>query len=83
MDTLDTQLSTHLELGTVSVVSLGIARKPALVARALRTLAEAGIEPEFVTTTTGRVTVHLADHVLRTFPEKSAGPTSPTCRTLA
>jgi aspartate kinase len=60
MDTLDTQLSTHLELGTVSVVSLGIARKPALVARALRTLAEAGIEPEFVTSTTGRVTVHLA-----------------------
>jgi len=30
------------------------------VARALRTLADAGIEPEFVTTTTGRVTVHLA-----------------------
>jgi hypothetical protein len=29
------------------------------------------------------VTVHLADHVLRTFPEKSAVPTSPTCRTLA
>jgi aspartate kinase len=59
LDGLDTQLSTHLELGTVSVVSLGIARKPALVARALRTLADAGIEPEFVTTTTGRVTVHL------------------------
>jgi aspartate kinase len=60
LDTLDTPLSTHLELGTVSVVSLGIARKPALVARALRTLAAAGIEPELVTTTTGRVTVHLA-----------------------
>ena len=29
------------------------------------------------------VTVHLADHVLGTFPEKSAVPTSPTCRTLA
>jgi hypothetical protein len=29
------------------------------------------------------VTVHLADHVMRTFPEKSAVPTSPTCRTLA
>jgi hypothetical protein len=29
------------------------------------------------------VTMHLADHVLRTFPDKSAVPTSPTCRTLA
>jgi hypothetical protein len=29
------------------------------------------------------VTVHLADHVLRTFPDKSEVPTSPTCRTLA
>jgi hypothetical protein len=28
------------------------------------------------------VTVHLADHVLRTFPEKSDVPTSSTCRTL-
>jgi hypothetical protein len=29
------------------------------------------------------VTMHLADHVLRTFPDKAAVPTSPTCRTLA
>jgi hypothetical protein len=28
------------------------------------------------------ITSHIADHVLRTFPEKSAVPTSPTCRTL-
>jgi hypothetical protein len=28
------------------------------------------------------VTVHLADHVLRTFPDKAAVPTSPTCRDL-
>ncbi|MDT7694712.1 MAG: aspartate kinase, partial [Pseudonocardiales bacterium] len=58
--TLGAEVSTHRELGTVSVVSLGIARKPALVARALRALTDAGIEPEFVTTSTGRVTVHVA-----------------------
>jgi hypothetical protein len=28
------------------------------------------------------VTVHLADHVLRTFPEKDAVPVSPTAFTL-
>jgi hypothetical protein len=28
------------------------------------------------------VTIHLADHVLRTFPEKDAVPVSPTARTL-
>jgi aspartate kinase len=47
------------ELGSVSVVSLGIARKPALVARVLAVLEEAGIAPELVSTTPGRVTVHL------------------------
>ena len=29
------------------------------------------------------VTVHLADHVLGTFPDKSEVPTSPTCRNMA
>ena len=28
------------------------------------------------------VTVHVADHVLGTFPDRSSVPTSPTCRTL-
>lgn len=28
------------------------------------------------------VTMHLGDHVLKTFPDKDAVPTSPTCRTL-
>jgi len=59
LGTLGAEISEQRELGSVSVVSLGIARKPALVARALSTLADAGIEPEFVTTTPGRVTVHV------------------------
>lgn len=48
------------ELGTVSVVSAGIARKPAITTRALTALEAAGIEPQLVTTTPARVTVHLS-----------------------
>lgn len=59
MDDLGTPLDVHQELGTVSVVSLGIARKPAVVAQALTTLEDAGIEVAFVTTTPGRVSVHV------------------------
>lgn len=47
-------------LGTVSVVSAGIARKPDITARALGALEDAGIAPRLVTTTPGRVTVHLS-----------------------
>ena len=57
------------ELGTVSVVSAGIARKPAITARVLTALHAAGVEPQLVTTTPGRVTVHisteLVDHAVR------------------
>jgi aspartate kinase len=45
------------ELGSVSVVSLGIARRPDVVVRTLGALQEAGIEPRLATTTPGRVTV--------------------------
>ncbi len=45
------------ELGSVSVVSLGIGRKPEIAAAALAALEDAGIVPRLVTTTAGRVTV--------------------------
>ncbi len=48
------------DLGTVSVVSAGIARKPDTTARALTALDAAGIVPQLVTTTLGRVTVHIS-----------------------
>ncbi|MGH3900159.1 MAG: ACT domain-containing protein [Pseudonocardiaceae bacterium] len=48
------------DLGTVSVVRAGIARKPDTTARALTALAAAGIAPQLVTTTPGRVTVHIS-----------------------
>lgn len=47
-------------LGTVSVVSVGIARKPDTTARALIALDAAGIAPQLVTTTPGRVTAHIS-----------------------
>lgn len=57
---LDAPLRTYQDLGTVSVVSLGISRKPELMARALTTLEQAGIAARFVTTTPGRISVHVA-----------------------
>jgi aspartate kinase len=44
------------ELGSVSVVSLGIARKPDVAVRALAALEAAGITPRLITTTPGRIT---------------------------
>jgi aspartokinase len=44
----------------VSVVSLGIARKPEIPMRAIAALEAAGIEPQLITTTAGRVTVLVA-----------------------
>jgi aspartate kinase len=46
-------------LGTVSVVSTGITRRSDVTARALAALAEAGVEPQLVTTTPSRVSFHI------------------------
>jgi aspartate kinase len=48
------------DVGTVSVVSMGIARKPRLVAGVLDVLERAGIAVRCVSTTVGRVSVHVA-----------------------
>ena len=59
----------HDDLGTVSVVGAGIARKPAIITSTLCALERAGIQPQLVTTTPGRVSVHipaaLVDHAVR------------------
>lgn len=47
------------DLGTVSVVSVGITRKPAITTSALTVLEAAGIQPQLVTTTPGRITAHI------------------------
>ncbi|MGQ0482897.1 MAG: aspartate kinase [Pseudonocardia sp.] len=47
------------DLGSVSVVATGIARRPAVTAAALAALEDAAIPCEFVTTTAGRLSVHV------------------------
>lgn len=52
-------VSVHQDLGSVSIIATGIARKPAISAAALSALESAGIDAELVTTTAGRLTVHV------------------------
>lgn len=56
---VDASVAVHDDLGSVSVIATGIARKPAITAAALTALEGAGIDAELVTTTTGRLTVHV------------------------
>jgi aspartate kinase len=53
------EVVVHDGLGTVSMIRSGIGRRPDVVARALGALDEAGVVPRFVTTTAGRLTVHV------------------------
>jgi aspartate kinase len=56
LDAIGYGVKVEDELGSVSVVSLGIARKPEIVAAALGALEDANIMPRLITTTAGRVT---------------------------
>lgn len=56
---VDAAVSVHDDLGSVSVIAAGIARKPAVTAAALSALESAGIDAELVTTMPGRLTVHV------------------------
>ena len=53
------RVSMQRALGTVSVVGTGINRRPEVTTRALRALADAGVEPELVTSTPSRVSFHI------------------------
>jgi hypothetical protein len=64
LNTIDADVKVLDELGSVSVVSAGIARKPAITATAMTTLDTAGIEPQLVTTTPGRVTAHISTELV-------------------
>jgi aspartate kinase len=57
LDAVAAEATVEQELGSVSVVSLGIARKPEIPMRTVAALEAAGIGPQLVTTTAGRVTV--------------------------
>jgi aspartate kinase len=56
LDAIGSAVKVEHELGSVSVVSLGIARKPEIAAAALGALEDANIVPQLITTTAGRVT---------------------------
>lgn len=56
---VDADVSVHDDLGSVSIIATGIARKPAVTAAALSALEAAGIDAELVSTTPGRLTVHV------------------------
>lgn len=55
----DADVSVHDDLGSVSIIATGIARKPGVTAAALSALEAAGIDAELVSTTPGRLTVHV------------------------
>jgi aspartate kinase len=57
LDAIGGTVKVDEELGSVSVVSLGIGRKPEIAAAALAALEDADIVPRLITTTAGRVTV--------------------------
>ena len=57
--TAGARVAVQRALGTVSVVSTAIDRRPEVTARALRALADIGIEPELVTSTPSRVSFHI------------------------
>jgi aspartate kinase len=60
LDAVDLAAKVDEELGSVSVVSLGMARKPDIPVRALAALEAGGITPRLVTTTPGRITVAVS-----------------------
>jgi aspartate kinase len=60
LSAIGADIQVHDDLGTVSVVSVGITHRPAITARALTALQAAGIEPHLVTTTPGRVCAHIS-----------------------
>ncbi|MHA6795965.1 aspartate kinase [Pseudonocardia bannensis] len=53
------RMTVQNALGTVSVVSTGISRRPEVAARALGALADVGIQPQLVTSTPSRVSFHI------------------------
>jgi aspartate kinase len=57
LDSVRASITADEDLGSVSVVSLGMARRPDIVVRAMGALREATIQPRLVTTTPGRVSV--------------------------
>jgi aspartate kinase len=86
LDAVGASVKVDEELGAVSVVSLGIARRPDIAVRALAALDEAGIAPRLVTTTPGRLCVlvdsTLVDDAVRLMHTTFIPPASPSREVL-
>jgi aspartate kinase len=59
LDGLGVQWSARDDLGKVSVIGAGMKSHPGVAAKAFETLADAGIEPEVVTTSPIKIACHL------------------------
>lgn len=59
------QIVVEDDLGSVTVVGTGVGRRPDVTARALLALERGGIDPRLVTSTPGRVAVHVAAPAVR------------------
>jgi len=59
LDRLDVQWSARDDLGKVSVIGAGMKSHPGVAAKAFATLADAGIQPEVVTTSPIKIACHV------------------------
>ena len=59
LDDLGAQWSARDDLGKVSVIGAGMKSHPGVAAKAFQTLADAGIEPEVVTTSPIKISCHV------------------------
>lgn len=59
LDELGAQWSARDDLGKVSVIGAGMKSHPGVAAKAFQTLADAGIEPEVVTTSPIKISCHI------------------------
>jgi aspartate kinase len=59
LDGLGVEWSARDDLGKVSVIGAGMKSHPGVAAKAFETLADAGIEPEVVTTSPIKIACHL------------------------
>jgi aspartate kinase len=60
LDALGVRWSARDDLGKVSVVGAGMKSHPGIAARTFATLAEAGIEPQVVSTSPIKIACHVA-----------------------
>jgi aspartate kinase len=64
LDALGVPAKVDEDLGSIAVVSLGVGRRPGVIAHSLAALRAAGIAPRLITTMPGRLSVLVASNLL-------------------